>query len=84
MADLDERARASLERDFGAPALRTAGVRLSADNFRPDELLDAVLGGGERAFGSFSRVGHLLHLNLKEYHEEQKEVGKLLAKEILN
>ncbi|KAF0312938.1 tRNA (guanine(37)-N1)-methyltransferase [Amphibalanus amphitrite] len=42
-------------------------LRLTYDNYRADAVLRAVLPDGQDGCTSFSRVGHLIHLNLKEH-----------------
>ena len=60
---------------FDKEGLESKEIELGIDNFRVPDLLDAVL-GKERAVGSYSWVGHIVHLNLKDHHEDYKEVRR--------
>ena len=50
-----------------ATSVRRLTLRLTYDNYRADAVLRAVLPAGQDGCTSFSRVGHLIHLNLKEH-----------------
>ena len=65
--------RRALSECFDREELSSEEIQLGIDNFRVPELLDAVL-GQERAIGSYSFIGHIVHLNLREHHEDFKEV----------
>jgi len=69
--------RVSRSEDLPWPKLTTLGIsgatsfcqlplQLGFDNYRADVVLRAVLPADQDSVTSFSRVGHLLHLNLKE------------------
>ncbi|XP_037073651.1 tRNA (guanine(37)-N1)-methyltransferase-like [Pollicipes pollicipes] len=66
------------EDDLPWPGLRQLGLEpaasfcrlplaLTYENYRADAVLRAVLPGDQDGCTSFSRVGHLIHLNLKEH-----------------
>lgn len=42
-------------------------LELEYDNFRVDDVLKAVLPEGKEGCTSYSRIGHIAHLNLKEH-----------------
>ncbi|XP_021698796.1 tRNA (guanine(37)-N1)-methyltransferase [Aedes aegypti] len=42
-------------------------MKLGYDNWRYDEILKAVLPEDKEALSAFSKVGHIVHLNLKEH-----------------
>jgi len=48
-------------------------VKLTYENFSYDDILDAVL-PAETAFGGFSIIGHIAHLNLRENLLEYKNI----------
>lgn len=59
-----------------AEALRSFGVseelhqyelKLTYDNLKTEEVLEAVLPQGQDVTSSFSRVGHIAHMNLREH-----------------
>lgn len=59
-----------------AEALRSFGVseelhqyelKLTYDNLKTEEVLEAVLPRGQDVTSSFSRVGHIAHLNLRDH-----------------
>ncbi len=65
----------SLRLDFEA-------VTLKFENWTPHELLEAVL-EKEKFLGSYSIIGDILHVNLKDYHEPQKKViGEILHRSV--
>lgn len=47
---------------------------LTVLNWTPYELLKAILPEDKEGVSGFSRVGHIIHLNLKPQHEEYKSV----------
>ncbi|ELT91137.1 hypothetical protein CAPTEDRAFT_218789 [Capitella teleta] len=52
---------------------------ITYDNWKYEEILQAVLPEEEQKVAGFSRIGHILHLNLKEYHEDYKWlIGQVL------
>ena len=57
-------------------------VHLTIDNWKPRELLEAVLQdlqGADSSLSSYSTVGHIVHVNLKENHIPFKSViGNIL------
>ncbi len=67
-----------------AEALKIENFSLDSDNWTPTELLDAVLLDEENkvpSLSSYSMVGHVIHVNLKDHHLPQKRViGEILLK----
>uniref|UniRef100_A0A336MG40 tRNA (guanine(37)-N1)-methyltransferase n=1 Tax=Culicoides sonorensis TaxID=179676 RepID=A0A336MG40_CULSO len=49
-------------------------LELTYDNWRADELLKFILPEDKEGLSSFSRVGHIIHLNLKEHLLPYKKV----------
>ncbi|XP_031345633.1 tRNA (guanine(37)-N1)-methyltransferase [Photinus pyralis] len=45
----------------------TVNLRLTYDNFHADEIFRAILPENQDGFSSFSQVGHIIHLNLREH-----------------
>ncbi|KAM9341020.1 tRNA (guanine(37)-N(1))-methyltransferase [Symphorus nematophorus] len=71
-----------------AEALRSFGVtedlqhyelRLTYDNLKSEEVLEAVLPQGQDVTSGFSRVGHIAHMNLREHQLPYKNlIGQVI------
>ncbi|CAB4069631.1 TRM5 [Lepeophtheirus salmonis] len=56
-------------------------VKLEADNWRPDEILGAILPSGEEGLSSFSTIGHIAHVNLRDHLLPYKElIGEVILR----
>lgn len=55
-------------RSFSVPQeLRDYELRLTYDNLKSEEVLEAVMPLGQDVTSSFSRVGHIAHMNLRDH-----------------
>lgn len=60
-----------------------ASVNLTYDNWKADEILKAVLPEGKEIASSFSIIGHIVHVNLKEHLLDYKYViGQVLLDKV--
>ncbi|XP_061649646.1 tRNA (guanine(37)-N1)-methyltransferase isoform X2 [Phyllopteryx taeniolatus] len=50
-----------------SPELRHYELRLTYDNLKSEEVLEAVLPQGQDVTSAFSRVGHIAHMNLRDH-----------------
>lgn len=58
-------------------------IKLGYDNWRYDEILKAVLPDDKEALTAFSKVGHVVHLNLKEHLlPYRKLIGEVIKDKI--
>eukprot|EP00096_Caligus_rogercresseyi_P000805 TRINITY_DN11332_c0_g1_i1.p1 TRINITY_DN11332_c0_g1~~TRINITY_DN11332_c0_g1_i1.p1 ORF type:complete len:375 (+),score=107.05 TRINITY_DN11332_c0_g1_i1:74-1198(+) len=56
-------------------------ITLEAENWRPDEILDAILPSGEEGLSSFSTIGHIAHVNLRDHLLPYKSIiGEVLLR----
>lgn len=54
-------------------------VELTYDNWKAEEILNAVLPEDQETSSSFSRIGHIVHLNLREHLTPYKKlIGEVL------
>ncbi|XP_006891886.1 PREDICTED: tRNA (guanine(37)-N1)-methyltransferase [Elephantulus edwardii] len=49
------------------PQISKYNLELTYENFKSEEILRAVLPGGQDVTSGFSRVGHIAHLNLRDH-----------------
>uniref|UniRef100_A0A182N8A5 tRNA (guanine(37)-N1)-methyltransferase n=1 Tax=Anopheles dirus TaxID=7168 RepID=A0A182N8A5_9DIPT len=69
--------------DIGSEALVWQEIQLSYDNWKYDEIFKAVLPIDKEALSSFSKIGHIIHLNLKEHLLPYKElIGEVIRDKI--
>lgn len=78
--------------DSEAEALRSFGVsqelqhfelRLAYDNLKSEEILRAVLPEGQDVTTGFSRVGHIIHMNLRDHQLPYKNlIGESLTQTV--
>ena len=60
------------------------GIRLEYDNFRVEDVLKAVLPEDKDGCTSYSRIGHIAHLNLKEHLLPYKNlIGQILIDKLV-
>lgn len=67
-------------RSFSVPQeLRDYELRLTYDNLKSEEVLEAVLPLGQDVTSSFSRVGHIAHMNLRDHQlPYRKLIGQVI------
>ncbi|XP_056152014.1 tRNA (guanine(37)-N1)-methyltransferase isoform X2 [Lampris incognitus] len=54
-------------------------LRLTYDNLKPEEVLGAVLPEGQDVTSGFSRVGHIVHMNLRDHQLPYKNlIGQVI------
>ena len=59
-------------------------VLLSYDNWRPDEILKSILPKEEEGLTSYSRIGHIVHLNLRDHLLPYKDlIGQVLLDKVV-
>lgn len=51
----------------GATELSWANVELTYDNWKAEDLLKAILPINEEGLSSYSRIGHIIHVNLRDH-----------------
>lgn len=60
-------------------------IQLTYDNWRADEILKAVLPKDEEGLTSYSRIGHIVHLNLRDHLLPYKNlIGLVLLDKVAN
>lgn len=60
-------------------------ILLNYDNWRADEILKAILPKGEEGLTSYSRIGHIVHLNLRDHLLAYKDlIGQVLLDKVAN
>uniref|UniRef100_A0A1I8PCU9 tRNA (guanine(37)-N1)-methyltransferase n=1 Tax=Stomoxys calcitrans TaxID=35570 RepID=A0A1I8PCU9_STOCA len=60
-------------------------LKLCYENWRADEILKAVLPKDEEGLTSYSRIGHIVHLNLRDHLLEYKDlIGQVLLDKVAN
>lgn len=57
-----------------SPEVVKYNLELTYDNFKVEEILQAVLPEGQEVTTAFSRVGHIAHLNLRDHQLPYKHV----------
>ncbi|KAF7662629.1 hypothetical protein LDENG_00231120 [Lucifuga dentata] len=67
-------------RSFGvAEELQDFELRLTYDNLKSEEVLEAVLPQGQDVTSGFSRVGHIAHMNLRDHQLPYKKlIGQVI------
>uniref|UniRef100_A0A182LVP9 tRNA (guanine(37)-N1)-methyltransferase n=1 Tax=Anopheles culicifacies TaxID=139723 RepID=A0A182LVP9_9DIPT len=69
--------------DIGSEALVWQEIQLCYDNWKYDEILKAVLPEDKEALSSFSKIGHIIHLNLKDHLLPYKQlIGEVMCDKI--
>ncbi|KAM9294215.1 tRNA (guanine(37)-N(1))-methyltransferase [Gastrophryne carolinensis] len=62
-----------------SPQISQAELQMTYDNFKTDEILKAVLPKGQDVTTSFSRVGHIAHMNLRDHQLQYKNlIGQVI------
>lgn len=77
-------AEAEALRSFGvSDELRQYDLKLTYDNLKTEEVLEAVLPQGQDVTSAFSRVGHIAHMNLRDHQLPYKNLigrtGKMIT-----
>ncbi|KAM3920170.1 tRNA (guanine(37)-N(1))-methyltransferase [Leptodactylus fuscus] len=61
------------------PQVLQVDLQLTYENFKTDEILEAVLPKGQDVTSSFSRVGHIAHMNLRDHQLPYKNlIGQVI------
>nr|XP_040223897.2 tRNA (guanine(37)-N1)-methyltransferase isoform X3 [Anopheles coluzzii] len=69
--------------DIGSEALVWEEIQLKYENWKYDEIFKAVLPADKEALSSFSKIGHIIHLNLKDHLLPYKElIGQVICDKI--
>ncbi|KAM4540978.1 tRNA (guanine(37)-N(1))-methyltransferase [Fundulus diaphanus] len=73
-------AEAEALRSFGvSDELQQYELKLTYDNLKTEEVLEAVLPQGQDVTSSFSRVGHIAHMNLRDHQLPYKNlIGQVI------
>ncbi|XP_015229732.1 PREDICTED: tRNA (guanine(37)-N1)-methyltransferase [Cyprinodon variegatus] len=73
-------AEAEALRSFGVPEeLQQYELKLTYDNLKTEEVLEAVLPQGQDVTSAFSRVGHIAHMNLRDHQLPYKNlIGQVI------
>lgn len=59
-------------------------LRLEYENYKEDEIFKAVLPEGKEGCSSYSRIGHIIHLNLKEHLLPYKHlIGEVMVDKLV-
>ncbi|XP_037806560.1 tRNA (guanine(37)-N1)-methyltransferase isoform X2 [Lucilia sericata] len=59
-------------------------LNLSYDNWRADEIMKSVLPANEEGLTSYSRIGHIVHLNLRDHLMPYKDlIGQVLLQKVV-
>ncbi|KAM5129200.1 tRNA (guanine(37)-N(1))-methyltransferase [Mantella aurantiaca] len=62
-----------------SPQVSQADLQLTYDNLKPDEVLKAVLPKGQDVTTSFTRIGHIAHMNLRDHQLPYKHlIGQVI------
>ncbi|KAG8222447.1 hypothetical protein J437_LFUL002182 [Ladona fulva] len=82
--DIDANDRAVLEKlGVTSKNFNRGTVALTYDNWRADELIKAVLPVEKGNLTSYSKIGHIVHVNLKEHLLDYKAIiGKILLDKV--
>ncbi|XP_053690065.1 tRNA (guanine(37)-N1)-methyltransferase [Sabethes cyaneus] len=68
---------------FSRSNLTWETIQLEYDNWKYDEILKAVLPKDKEALSAFSKVGHIVHVNLKEHLLEYKSlIGEVIKDKV--
>uniref|UniRef100_A0A182JPT4 tRNA (guanine(37)-N1)-methyltransferase n=1 Tax=Anopheles christyi TaxID=43041 RepID=A0A182JPT4_9DIPT len=71
------------KQDISSEALIWQEIQLNYDNWKYDEIFKAVLPADKEALSSFSKIGHIIHLNLKDHLLPYKElIGQVICDKI--
>lgn len=69
---------------IGPSNFKFVEIDLKYENWRADDLIKAIIPEGVEAMTSFSRIGHILHLNLKDHLLPYKTViGQILMDKVV-
>uniref|UniRef100_A0A8C5DVC9 tRNA (guanine(37)-N1)-methyltransferase n=1 Tax=Gouania willdenowi TaxID=441366 RepID=A0A8C5DVC9_GOUWI len=73
-------AEAEALRSFGVPEeLHHYELKLTYENLKSEEVLEAVLPQGQDVTSGFSRVGHIAHMNLRDHQLQYKNlIGQVI------
>lgn len=64
--------------------LKTIDFTIQYENWKPDELLKYILPEDKESVAGFSKIGHILHLNLRDHVMEYKNIiGEILLEKIV-
>ncbi|XP_066464302.1 tRNA (guanine(37)-N1)-methyltransferase isoform X2 [Eleutherodactylus coqui] len=75
----DERDRAFFKQIDISPQVRQVDLQLTYENFKTNEILEAVLPQGQSVTTGFSRVGHIAHMNLRDHQLPYKNlIGQVI------
>lgn len=82
---LDENEKSMLNKlDVQAENFTCTKIMLTYDNFKMEDVLKAILPEGKEGCTSFSRIGHILHLNLKDHLLPYKHlIGQVLMDKLV-
>ncbi|XP_072284399.1 tRNA (guanine(37)-N(1))-methyltransferase [Pyxicephalus adspersus] len=62
-----------------SPQILQADLQMVYDNFKTDEILKAVLPKGQDVTTSFTRIGHIAHMNLRDHQLPYKNlIGQVI------
>ncbi|XP_050076212.1 tRNA (guanine(37)-N1)-methyltransferase [Anopheles maculipalpis] len=68
---------------IGSETLVWQEIQLSYENWKYDEIFKAVLPADKEALSSFSKIGHIIHLNLKDHLLPYKQlIGEVICDKI--
>ena len=69
---------------IGPSNFKFVEIELKYENWRADDLIKAIIPEGVETMSSFSRIGHILHLNLKDHLLPYKNViGQILMDKVV-
>ncbi|XP_049296664.1 tRNA (guanine(37)-N1)-methyltransferase [Anopheles funestus] len=69
--------------DIGSEALVWQEIQLNYENWKYDEIFKAVLPADKETLSSFSKIGHIVHLNLKDHLLPYKQlIGEVICDKI--
>ncbi|XP_044128106.1 tRNA (guanine(37)-N1)-methyltransferase [Bufo gargarizans] len=75
----DDRDRESFKQLDISPQVLQVDLQLTYENFKTDEILEAVLPKGQDVTSSFSRIGHIAHMNLRDHQLPYKNlIGQVI------
>ncbi|XP_053663853.1 tRNA (guanine(37)-N1)-methyltransferase [Anopheles marshallii] len=80
----EDLAEVNLEKlDIGSEALVWEEIQLNYENWKYNEIFKAVLPADKEALSSFSKIGHIVHLNLKDHLLPYKKlIGEVICDKI--
>lgn len=70
----DDREREFFRKFQISPQISQADLQLTYDNLKPDEVLRAILPKGQDVTTSFTRIGHIAHMNLRDHQLPYKHL----------